>query len=95
MPWRETAEPVRMERVALLAPLDSLRPVLVAVADSGAVELDRVADAAETAPNEAARRLQALGVEVEHLLEGGQGEPGPPAAQVGDAELVHGVFEIG
>lgn len=63
MPWRETVEPVRMERVALLGPAESWRHVLVAVADTGAVELDRVSDSAESAPNEAARALQALGVD--------------------------------
>ena len=65
MPWRETAEPVRMQRVALLAPQAQWRHVLVSVADSGAVELDHVADTADVAPNTAARRLQALGVEVD------------------------------
>jgi V/A-type H+/Na+-transporting ATPase subunit I len=60
MPWRETVEPVRMERVALLAPTETWRQVLVAVADAGAMEIDRVSDAAETAPNEAERRLQGL-----------------------------------
>ena len=64
MPWRETVEPVRMERVALLAPTDHWRHVLVAVADSGALELDRVSDASDAVPNDAARRLQALGVDV-------------------------------
>lgn len=63
MPWRETVEPVRMERVALLAPTATWRHVLVAVADAGAMEIDRVSDAAETAPNEAERRLQGLNVD--------------------------------
>lgn len=60
MPWRETVEPVRMQRVALVAPEKSWRRVLVAVADSGAMEIDRVSDSSETAPNEAARALQRL-----------------------------------
>jgi V/A-type H+-transporting ATPase subunit I len=68
MPWRETVEPVRMERVALLAPTAQWRHVLVAVADSGAVELDRVTDASDAAPNEAARRLQGLGSDVDAPL---------------------------
>ncbi len=42
MPWRESLEPVRMRRVALLAPRDRLRDVLVAVAASGLVEVDSV-----------------------------------------------------
>ena len=42
MPWRESMSPVAMERVALVAPRESLRDLLVEVADSGAVEVDRV-----------------------------------------------------
>ena len=41
MPWRESLSPVAMERVALVAPRESLRDLLVAVADSGTVEVDR------------------------------------------------------
>lgn len=59
MPWRESFEPVRMRRVALLAPRESLRELLVVVADSGLVELD-----ADTQPGtgmgEAGLRLQQL-----------------------------------
>jgi V/A-type H+-transporting ATPase subunit I len=62
MPWRESLEPVRMQRVALVAPAESWRHVLVTVADAGVVEVDRVSDATETAPGEAARRLQRLDV---------------------------------
>lgn len=40
MPWLETVFPVRMTRIALVAPADAVRPMLVAVAESGAVELD-------------------------------------------------------
>ena len=40
MPWRESLEPVRMQRVALVAPGDSLRDVLVEIAAAGPVELD-------------------------------------------------------
>ncbi|CAI9400326.1 V-type ATPase 116kDa subunit family protein [Nocardioides sp. T2.26MG-1] len=38
--WRELAEPVRMQRVALVAPSDSLREVLGLVAEAGVLELD-------------------------------------------------------
>jgi len=38
--WRELAEPVRMQRVALVAPADAVREVLAVVGASGAVELD-------------------------------------------------------
>ena len=40
MPWRETLSPVRMERVALVAPLGARHGMLVEVARSDAVELD-------------------------------------------------------
>ncbi|MET4061028.1 V/A-type H+-transporting ATPase subunit I [Arthrobacter sp. UYP6] len=40
MPWRETLSPVRMERVALVAPLDARHDMLSEVARSDAVELD-------------------------------------------------------
>ncbi|MGA7835016.1 MAG: V-type ATPase 116kDa subunit family protein [Acidimicrobiales bacterium] len=38
MPWRETLEPTRMQRVAVVAPKDQLRPVLLALASQGCVE---------------------------------------------------------
>ncbi|MGH3390637.1 MAG: V-type ATPase 116kDa subunit family protein [Actinomadura sp.] len=43
MPWREQLQPVRMTRVALVAPVESLRDVLVRTADAGVVELDSAA----------------------------------------------------
>ena len=39
--WREVGAPLRMQRVALVAPKVVLRDVLVRVADAGTVELDR------------------------------------------------------
>jgi V/A-type H+-transporting ATPase subunit I len=39
MRWREALQPVGMERVALLAPSDGLRDLLVNVADEGTVAL--------------------------------------------------------
>ena len=56
MPWRESFEPVRMQRVALVSPRECLRDVLVATADAGTVELDVAAEAASA--TEAARLLQ-------------------------------------
>ncbi|WP_152190006.1 V-type ATPase 116kDa subunit family protein [Georgenia satyanarayanai] len=44
MPWRELAEPVRMQRVALVAPVAALHDVLREVADAGTVELARPAE---------------------------------------------------
>jgi V/A-type H+-transporting ATPase subunit I len=43
--WRDTLRPVRMERIALVAPAETLRDVLVRVADAGVVELDGAAAA--------------------------------------------------
>ena len=40
MPWREALVPARMARVALVAPEESLRGMLVAVASAAAVEID-------------------------------------------------------
>jgi V/A-type H+-transporting ATPase subunit I len=40
MPWLDTAFPVRMSRIALVAPAGSVRAMLVAVADAGIVEID-------------------------------------------------------
>lgn len=54
MPWREAMEPVRMRRVALLAPRDRLRDLLVEVAAHGVVELEPATDAE---PGEASRLL--------------------------------------
>ncbi|RSM85151.1 ATPase [Kibdelosporangium aridum] len=42
MPLPEAVQPVRMQRVGLLAPVDELRDALVIVADAGAVEFDIV-----------------------------------------------------
>jgi V/A-type H+-transporting ATPase subunit I len=41
MRWRERVEPVRMQRVAVVAPTAALRDVLVGVAAAGTVEVDR------------------------------------------------------
>jgi V/A-type H+-transporting ATPase subunit I len=48
MPWRERLRPVRMERVAVVAPVETLREVLARVADAGTVELDAAATPTET-----------------------------------------------
>lgn len=40
MPWFETAFPVRMSRVALVAPTGAVRAMLLAVAAAGCVEID-------------------------------------------------------
>ena len=59
MPLREATEPVRMERVAVVAPRERLREVLVRLADAGSVELDApLVEREATVP--AARRLETL-----------------------------------
>ncbi len=60
MRWPDVAAPVRMRRVAVVAPAWSLREVLVAVADTGAVEIDH-GDDGRGSPGEAAHRLQHAG----------------------------------
>ena len=62
MTWREATEPVRMERVAVVAPQELLRAVLVRLADAGTVELDPPVGNAHEATPPAARRLEALTV---------------------------------
>ncbi len=60
MRWREALNPVDMERVALLAPREQLRPLLASLADLGTVELD---DTPAEVPlrGGAGERLQRLG----------------------------------
>ena len=61
MPWPEAMAPVRMQRIALLAPSDTLREALVLVADAGVVQLDDVGPQDDSVVGEAAQRLQRLG----------------------------------
>ena len=70
MSWLDTAVPVRMKRVALVAADEALRDVLVRVADSAVVEIGPAAGEAGNldapgggagSPGEAARRLQRSG----------------------------------
>jgi V/A-type H+/Na+-transporting ATPase subunit I len=60
MPWPEAIQPVRMQRIAIVAAGDGLRDALVRVADTGVVDLDH-ADKPDMT-GEAARRIQRLGV---------------------------------
>ena len=60
MPWPESLAPVRMERIALLAPTDTLRDVLVRVAQAGVVQFDDIAPRDDVAVSEAAQHLQRL-----------------------------------
>lgn len=68
----EPMVPVRMRRVAIVAPCAALRDVLVRVADAGCIEID-LADgggpqAPQTAPGSATRRLRAARAEPESAL---------------------------
>ncbi len=61
MRWRDALHPVAMQRVALVAPRDALRDLLVVVADTGTVELDDSdARGAQPLASPAADRLQRL-----------------------------------
>jgi V/A-type H+-transporting ATPase subunit I len=57
--WRETIAPSRMARVAIVAPADHLREVLVVIADSGTTEIDEIRDVAPSPAGEALRRALA------------------------------------
>jgi V/A-type H+-transporting ATPase subunit I len=50
MPWREAPRPVRMQRVALVAPMEAMRDALVSVGAAGVVELDAVTAAEAPLP---------------------------------------------
>jgi len=58
MPWRESFEPVRMQRVALVTPRERLRDVLIETAAAGTVELDLETEAGSATV--AGRLLQRL-----------------------------------
>jgi V/A-type H+-transporting ATPase subunit I len=60
MRWLDAVAPVRMRRVAVVAPADALRDVLVRVADAAAVEFDD-GNREQAASGQAARRLQHAG----------------------------------
>jgi len=60
MRWLDAVAPVRMRRVAVVAPADALRDVLVQVASAAAVEFDD-GNREQAAPGQAARRLQHAG----------------------------------
>ncbi|MEU6973191.1 V-type ATPase 116kDa subunit family protein [Kitasatospora aureofaciens] len=57
MRWPEAMTPVRMQRVAIVAPSAALREALLLVAEAGCTEVDRVEDAL---PGPAGRRLRRL-----------------------------------
>jgi V/A-type H+/Na+-transporting ATPase subunit I len=58
MRWSERLEPTRMRRVAIVAPIEDLRAVLVAVADAGVVEIERVRESMPGPMGEALERAR-------------------------------------
>ncbi|WP_225320919.1 V-type ATPase 116kDa subunit family protein [Streptomyces luteolifulvus] len=62
----EAAVPVRMRRVAIVAPVDALRESLVRIAEAGCVEVDLVGDGGPDVRGPAATRLQRLRAESAH-----------------------------
>ncbi|MFI9080225.1 V-type ATPase 116kDa subunit family protein [Streptomyces sioyaensis] len=54
----ETPLPVRMQRVAIVAPHEVLRQTLVEIAEAGCVEIDRIDEGRPGAPGSATRRMQ-------------------------------------
>ncbi|MYT15698.1 V/A-type H+-transporting ATPase subunit I [Streptomyces sp. SceaMP-e96] len=50
--------PVRIQRVAIVAPREALRETLVRIAEAGCVEIDRIDDVGSGEPDSATRRLR-------------------------------------
>lgn len=71
MPWLDTSFPVRMTRIALVAPASSLRQMLVTVAGAGIVEIDAEAAGPENGRQENGRQ-EKTGAD-----SGGEARPGP------------------
>jgi len=67
MRWPEALEPARMERVAVVAPTDRLRSVLVEMADAGVVEVERVGEKARGPAGEALERARRTQVDSGHF----------------------------
>jgi V/A-type H+/Na+-transporting ATPase subunit I len=75
MPWLETVFPVRMTRIALVAPAEAVRQMLVAVAESGMVEIDAPTRPGNGGPGNGGPGKGGPG-------EGGPGKSALPAARV-------------
>jgi V/A-type H+-transporting ATPase subunit I len=83
MRWRDAIEPVGMARVAILAPADGLRDVLVAVADEGTVDLGDLSDLGDL--GDLGDLDEDVGVAAGTEGVGGAGGPGAPGAVRVDA----------
>jgi len=95
MRWREAVWPVPMSRVAVVAPVQALRPALLRVAGAGTVELDQPVPAADlpTSPAAGALRRLAAGRPVTPALAPEE----PDLAELeraGRAELLAGEAEL-
>ncbi|MFG2859182.1 V-type ATPase 116kDa subunit family protein [Streptomyces sioyaensis] len=64
----EAVIPVRMQRVAIVAPREVLRETLVKIAEAGCVEIDRIDEGGPGAPGPAGRRLQRARTEAERAV---------------------------
>ncbi|ARF53379.1 V-type ATPase 116kDa subunit family protein [Streptomyces gilvosporeus] len=64
----EALIPVRMQRVAIVAPREVLRETLVEIAEAGCVEIDRIDDGGPGAPGSATRRLRPARTEAESAV---------------------------
>jgi len=68
MQWPETLEPARMQRVAVVAPTDRLRSVLVAVAESGVVQVEQVGERVRGPAGDALERARRAQVDAGHAM---------------------------
>jgi V/A-type H+-transporting ATPase subunit I len=93
MPLPEVIQPVRMERVAVLAPADTLRSALVEVADVGTVQLDTVGNGSGAVDGSAARRLQHLPAPGAPVLSAAEPDL-DELARAGRADLLAGEAEL-
>jgi V/A-type H+/Na+-transporting ATPase subunit I len=93
MPWRESFEPVRMQRVALVTPRERLRDVLVETADAGTVELDVETEVGSpTAAGHLLQRIATAGAVMPVLA---REEPDPDAlVQDGRVDLLAGEAQL-
>lgn len=94
MPWPEAVEAVPMTRVALVAPAEKLRDLLVQVAEAGVIELETSPDADSGEASEALRRLHASGtIEREPFLAAAQ-HPVPSLEGRRRADLLAGEVQL-
>jgi V/A-type H+-transporting ATPase subunit I len=96
MRWREALHPVSMQRVAVVAPRERLRDLLVQVADHGTLELDppQAADGpADLTPAREALRRSPTGPTTAPLLTGDPPDP-EQWERIGRVDLIAGEAEL-